>query len=89
MTNPILTHVETFTSAADIQAYLNKLNTIGLMYHLDDDPTDTTWSIPVCDLSLEVLVANHDSMWNFCENHDIDPWQWIDVVAGNVLIREY
>lgn len=64
-----------FNSPDQIQKYWETLGKLGLQYHLDDDPKDCFIEGDTCD----ILVRNNQSLWQYCEENQLDPWDYIEL----------
>ena len=63
--------LRTFNSLADVESYIAELAADGLLYHFDDDSYDL-----FIDHALAcVLSFNTLHMRDYCEEHDIDPFE--------------
>ncbi|MDC8832821.1 hypothetical protein [Alteromonas gilva] len=69
--------ITTFNSSDDVEAYIKQLAEAGLLYHLEDDPTDIIWSVPVSQEDIEVMVKSQEALWAYCRQADICPFEYI------------
>ena len=63
--------LRTFNSAADVRDYISALVDEGLAYHFDDDPYDVFDDYALAG----VIDFNTMQMRDYCEEHDIDPFE--------------
>ena len=63
--------LRTFNSAADVRDYISALVDEGLAYHFDDDPYDVFDDYALAG----VIDFNTLQMRDYCEEHDIDPFE--------------
>lgn len=63
--------LRTFNSAADVRDYISALVDEGLAYHFDDDPYDVFDDYALAG----VIDFNTVQMRDYCEEHDIDPFE--------------
>ena len=63
--------LRSFNSAADVRDYISALVDEGLAYHFDDDPYDVFDDYALAG----VIDFNTMQMRDYCEEHDIDPFE--------------
>lgn len=63
--------LRTFNSKADVIAYIKELVTNGYAYHFDDDAYEVFDDYALAG----VIDFNTLQMRDYCEEHDIDPFE--------------
>ena len=68
-----------FMFTKQITDYWELLDTHNLQYHLDDDPEDILWCVPMDCTLLQTIIRNHNNLWSYCEESGISPWDYVEV----------
>ena len=63
--------LRTFSSLADVESYIGCLVANDMAYHFDDDPYDVFDDYALAG----VIDFNTMQMRDYCEEHDIDPFE--------------
>ncbi len=77
-----------FNKPADLSDYWIHLVECQLDYHLDEDPDTVVFSDGITKEQRDVLQFNHDALWLFAENNQIQPWDRIDLGYAPESIRK-
>ncbi len=77
--NTVVVPTTSFEKPADISAYWEQLVECDMDYNLDNDPAKIEWNPPLPNKQFQILIQNHETLWDYAEDSQNNPWELIDL----------